>query len=647
MKAGGVICPLILSEDTRDSPGTTDTLPAASDLAQVEGNREQPDMPAASVQDPRTLGGIVVDPDGKPVPKAMILMANGRNYFKDYGNDLIPLTDADGNFRVEDLDPGLYKFTVFSPDWALQTFQVNIPLAAPLKLTMNKGTRVEFRTVDADGKPISGIKFHPEAPRNGPFTGDSKLNYLHVLDFLSHRYLIGNESDKQGRVIWENAPPDSLGYQIYGNGYMSHMGEDFGPKGSPHTLVFRPTIPVIGTVTDAETAEPVADFDVFQGIKFKSNSSTIPYSWSPERQKTKQPGQFQGTIHNLDRVSCFRIQAKGYRPAITKVLDAANLPDEPIKLDVRLKKDAPYIGKILRPDGQPAVGAAVHIISAEARKRSFATLSNGVFDYPGIHVQTESGNDGAIQIAAHNEPFICCIVHDAGYAQVTDVDLYSMKSIKLDAWAQIEGRTVINGKPAVGATVRIRQGDLFRVGIFPSLVSSTSQTTDENGLYRFEKCVPGRWLRTITFSDAADSDMRGYRISEHVVLQPGETLTAKPNPASTELFGRILLPNDDAVIDAEQSDVYLIKEVSAESAPETHRRLSHRAPLQQDGTNRIYGISAGDYRVTVSAKIKGDESPKSNYSKTVQVKQTAFTDQADTAGIDVGLLEVEEQPLPN
>ncbi|TWU08941.1 hypothetical protein CA54_41800 [Symmachiella macrocystis] len=38
----------------------------------------------------------------------------------------------------------------------------------------------------------------------------------------------------------------------------------------------------------------------------------------------------------------------------------------------------------------------------------------------------------------------------------------------------------------------------------------------------------------------------------------------------------------------------------------------------------------------------GNESPKSNFIETVQAKQTAFTNQAVTTGIDIGLLEIAE-----
>src|SRR5690349_8157890 len=83
-------------------------------------------------EDRATTRGVVVDPDGRPVAGAMIIWdARGKNLFKEYSDNRIPKTDAEGRFE---LSGG--ELTVFSLDWQLQSVRVRQPLKQPLKIVM-------------------------------------------------------------------------------------------------------------------------------------------------------------------------------------------------------------------------------------------------------------------------------------------------------------------------------------------------------------------------------------------------------------------------------------------------------------------------------------------------------------------------------
>jgi beta-lactamase regulating signal transducer with metallopeptidase domain len=221
-----------------------------------------------------TLSGTVIDPQGKPVVGAMVLM-EGRNSYRDYSQHNIPMTDMSGAFAISGVPSGMQIITIFSLDWALKTIAVSIPLKAPLRIELQKGKRVEFRTVDPEGNPVAKIGFFPQGPRRQKFAGDPHTNYLYVLDFLGHRDLLHNRSDEKGIFVWENAPNEALGYQIYQAGVLSQPGGDYGPDGSPHTIVFRRRIPVHGKIVDAATGAPIQGFALYEGAHFKGNPSAI------------------------------------------------------------------------------------------------------------------------------------------------------------------------------------------------------------------------------------------------------------------------------------------------------------------------------------------------------------------------------------
>ncbi len=448
----------------------------------------------------------------------------------------------------------MHKATIFSPNWGLRTLKVSIPLAEPLRITLRKGTRVEFRAVDTKGKPIPGIAFHPQAPQYTPFKGDNEINYLHVLDFLSHRFLIKNQTNKDGLFVWENAPRDSLGYQIYGDGYLSHMGKDFGPKDSPHTLVFRRSIPVTATVTDVVTGKPIPDFQVYHGTRFKSNPPSVGWSWNSFRVE-QQPGQFNAQIRNLNQVTRYRVQVKGYQPNLSKILDAAKLPDETVSLLFQLKKDSGVTGSVLQPNGSPAVGAKVYTKIKRPREYESLQFSTGVADEAKVTTVVTSDSKGEFHIVPHDQPYVCFISHATGYAKLMDVELLGQTSVKLKSWSQVEGRVLLQEK--LGAQIAIamyQQDHSIHSAEFPGVSYSQQVRTDADGKYRFSRCVEGEWYRIITFAGGTIGP--SYQQTSRLVLTAGQRVVENPGTKGADLIGQVLLPKQ-APIDLRSSSVYL------------------------------------------------------------------------------------------
>src|SRR5262245_33193840 len=478
--------------------------------------------------DPAGIRGTVVDPDGRPVAGAMLIRdARQRNLFKDYGGNRIPKTDAEGKFEVPGEAPAV--LTVFAPDWQLQSVRVQPPLKEPLKIVMRKGKRVEFRAVDLQGRPIPGISFFPERPRREFFDLMQDQPYYDVLSFLSHRYLIHNRSDANGLSVWENAPDEALAYQIIGPHVLSQPGGEYGPEGSPYTLVFRPTIPVNATVVDAATGEPIAKYEVVQGMHFKSNPPGI-WDWSSHTpgKDEAQADRFFVRLLTLDRIIRYRVEAEGYRPALSASLDAASLPDAPVTLEFRLQKQAEYEGTLLAPDGTPAGGAEVYFKAGDRdRNRMLTELSgirvvNGTVDPKSVTTSMNVAPDGKLRLDPAQDPFICFISHASGYAALMDADLLACPEHTLIPWAAIRGRLFLKGEPAANVPVSGVQTDLVR--------QNWTAITNAAGEFEFTRCFAGRFDERIEYAR-----FPRYLQSLELDLAPGRTVVQRLGAEGADL----------------------------------------------------------------------------------------------------------------
>lgn len=120
------------------------------------------------------------------------------------------------------------------------------------------------------------------------------------LDFLTHRNVLNVKSNTDGLFVWENAPDLKLGYRFGSNQYLSAPGGDYGPEGSPHTVVFRPVIPVSMTVLDAANGRPIADARITAGTHFKSNPAGSWY-WDFDAKRSNSKGRLETSLRSMDR----------------------------------------------------------------------------------------------------------------------------------------------------------------------------------------------------------------------------------------------------------------------------------------------------------------------------------------------------------
>lgn len=589
--------------------------------------------------------GLVVDETGKPVSGAMILIKDVEHY-REFAENRIPTTNEKGEFPLAGVDGASWSFIVFSPDWALQAARVKFPITEPVKIVMHKGKQVAFKTVNEAGQPVSGIHFYPGLSRANLNTSDLSLH--RVLDFLAHRKLIPNESDANGNVVWNNAPDEVLGYQITSKEMLSQPGGEYGPSETPHVLVFRPTIPLVLDIIDDSTGKSIEDYQVFQGTHFKTNRPGS-WDWSLVRPaKDLKPGRYETKLRTLDRLVQYRVQAKGYQLATTVTFDAKELPNDPISITIRLKKLTALAVTVRLKDGLPAAGAKISLKVKREEDISGLKVVAGTVDPASATSEIIADESGQFQLELLNEPFLCFISHDAGYAELTDAELSQSSDITLTPWSTVEGRLQIKQQPVKDLTVSLQGEHVFYDGssIYPNVSKQYSVKTDSDGRYRMERVPAGLWSQIITYDPTRIAHNLAYSRRIKVELPAGQTVNQSLDDFPVSVTGRLVFPADFK-IDRSRSSISLVKrDEPAEGAPEASRigfpRDVHRMAIPEDGRFELHQLEPGTYDLTIY--MSGAERTKEQWAfKCPQITPDMFPAKSARPVIDLGDILVSKQ----
>jgi protocatechuate 3,4-dioxygenase beta subunit len=149
------------------------------------------DLGDVIVHDGHSIEGVVVDADGEPMPRLMVIVQGANSdrgklrsraptvdHF--YGNSEDRYTDDQGRFRFPDLAPGTYLVKV-RPHGAPEQ-QRSVTLhgedVADLEIALNSGHRVKIMVLGPDGEPIAGAYVAPITGGGNTQTDGSGVGYL-------------------------------------------------------------------------------------------------------------------------------------------------------------------------------------------------------------------------------------------------------------------------------------------------------------------------------------------------------------------------------------------------------------------------------------------------------------------------------------
>ena len=473
------------------------------------------------------LEGKVTDEEGTSVENVLVCAKTSYPGTPSPYNQIIEdsstaRTLRDGTFSIRGLSPGPRSITVYPAHYApaMQAVDIREGMAQTC-VTVKQGRTYRGRIVDAEGDPMAGVR-----------VGTDRWELGKEQRWMSRL----STTDAQGMFALTNLPEGQI--QL-----------DFGKKGS---LGFSKTLPedvsqvdelvmydipvFTGSVVDADTNEPVADFEIVNGIR-RDDERSLDWSRHHSSSVTNAGGAFShrwagyGISYPTSAAACIKIEAKGYLPSDPALLE---LGQTCASLTVRMKKGTPVTGTILQPDGSPAAKAQVALV----RKGEKAFVDRDQFSAESFAYQAEitttADADGRFEIPPTREEGLLVAVHRSGYARVQSTQFTIGSSIRLAAWSRVEGtidRSSIGEKDIEVALFTLGEdNDKQTPGIYWLL----GRVTPTGDTFTFD-CVPS--------VPVAVGRISRYEMHDgwYSMPEPGKTYKVRIGMQGQTVAGRIVL----------------------------------------------------------------------------------------------------------
>jgi len=382
-------------------------------------------------------------------------------------------TDATGQFHLKNLGLGDNYLTFSAPGFAPEFRTVTVAATnASLDVALKSGRTIHGRVVNSAGKPIVGaaVSYDGLADRNGIFNG-------RTLDWKTI-------TDTNGNFSWDSAPDRSILLTVTKGGYMGLEWTKVATDNTNETVfALNPSLTVKGSVTDADTGEPVVAFKVTPGWP---EGDGVRYERRQARNGTA--GHFEVHFENPIIISptpydfVFQISAPGYAPVKSRAIK----PDEgEVTWDVKLKKTPNFLGLVKTADGKPAAGVTLFL----AAQRDYLQLNGTALRNQNQNSDSfETSDDGHFEMPPQDGDFNLVAASDAGFALVPKADFTNTLTLTLQPWGRVEGVMLNHGKPMAGQEIYFFMGD----GAAPINVwDQEPVATDARGRFVFEQIPPG------------------------------------------------------------------------------------------------------------------------------------------------------------
>ena len=463
-----------------------------------------------------SLRGIVVGPDGQPVPDAKVFVG-----FRHLANLREATSAADGTFVVNGCKPGEAPVSAEAAGFATITMETDITTnSEPVRLTLHRGKVVSLHVVDKTGQGVAHAHVQQQmfSPGADLLTSGSSNPPPSQAEFKA-------DTDSEGRLVWSNAPDAEMTFTVTAPGHMPINSGRVNLDDQEHLITLPPSLVVTGTVRDAASGQPIPRFRIIVGSPdpLHPNDPTRAH-WSPfeHPQLNVSRGEFRhafgetmvmGTT-NLGYVVKF--EADGYAPFTSRVIH----PDEgEAQLDVQLHVAGAVNVAVLLPDGRPAAGADVGLVSPGARLLLLpGGLSRQHIESTEALLVTDAA--GHFNLPDDNTITRVIVACADGYAEVKPSDLAGQPTIRLQRWGRVEG-TYLAG----GHVVLFVYG-----GGDPDTISADFMgfraKTDANGQFVFPQVPPGKHSLSCAIPWPPPHE-NSFNIEElgGVEIRPGETTT--------------------------------------------------------------------------------------------------------------------------
>jgi len=491
------------------------------------------------------LTGVVHDASGKPVAKAAVFAG-----FDRYMNGAVKSqSDDNGNFNLKNLALGENYLTISAPGLAPEFVTINVAATnPPLEIALKPGKVIHGRVVDDHGNPVEGVDVSYEglADRNGIFSG-------RTLEWKT-------KTDANGAFTWDSAPAKVVNLNINKSGYMALEWIQVATDTTNQTTfkLNRP-LTIRGSVTDADTGEPIATFKVTPGWPENGGARL-----EKREAKSGAAGRYEVQLDRPIIISptpydfIFQISSPGYAPAQSRSIKPS---EGVVTWDVKLKKTPGTIGHVNTSNGKPAAGVKVLLaVNRDFLQLLGRQLSNQNNDSESFDTDAE----GRFELPPQNGDFTLAAASDAGFALVQKSDFTNNPTLTLNPWGRIEGSFLKNGHPTGGQEIFFFAGD---PSAQRSLWSQQPVSTDQTGHFVFPFVPPGTIRLELKQPMSANSWT--YQELQSTEVKPGGTNHLQINVQGRAVKGHLKRSADLASdVDLSKFNLTLQPDVQPPTTPE-------------------------------------------------------------------------------
>jgi hypothetical protein len=485
-----LVCPGYISDESfrREAPSLAQLRAGTSVMVMKKGTE---------------LPGVVRSEDGKPIENALVL-PHGRYATTAEGaaveDSTTARTTADGRFLLRGLEAGPRELTVTATGFGPESVPVDVQAGmATVEVVMHPGGILQGRVLDPEGKPVAGAALYSRR---------WELRGSHILSLTTR-------TDAEGGFQMTDVPrAGSLDFYISKKGYLPPDDTIYLPQTEPYEITLYPPPVIAATVVDDETGRPVTEFELTDGIRWAPDD---PVSWYATEWVRSAEGAFRRKIDRFivrrTLPACaVRILAQGYIPETTPPVTVGG-KTEPFV--VRLHKGQPWTGYLRDAAGRPASGAEVAWLGPER----IAFIKNGRIQ-PGFVRGPEwvvrTDPNGRFELPPSRTGGRILALHDAGYGLWPSDGFTRDSSVRLTAWARVEGTIHIAGAENHTAQIRMEPADQPTELASPTIRWTFAEVSHVNGDFAFDY-VPALRLAIGCILDEK------FSLAEYLTPQPGQT----------------------------------------------------------------------------------------------------------------------------
>lgn len=480
------------------------------------------------------VSGRLLDPAGKPVANAEIMAGDeGMGGVAHRAH-----SDAQGNFKLNNLAAGMTAFAVFADGFAPQIVTAKAPSTEPVEVHLTPGKVLRFHVVDKAGKGLNGVEI--------------SVDRWHNAVYVEHKLY----TDASGNATWNGAPPDEVQMSFTKRHYGAVVSKDIEPSDQPITITLNPPTRANALVSDAATGKPVDKYSVEIGICWRNSDQIY---WQPA-------GGWIGTITDSGDGHftysprqdypgyALRVSAAGYTPNQSRQFDT-NAGD--IALEFKMEKGVGIAGVLYDSQHHAVSGAKVYMVTPG---RAFMLQTHGQVGQWMQQQAAITDASGHFDIAPEDQAFALIAITDEGIARLDAPALHphpdprfpmpadappmpttrpANYDLQIQKWGSIQGKFLVGSKPAADAEVSLMIAPRGGGPSMPHVWYQYQTTTDGQGNFAFDHVPPGdlRIGRQIPIENA-----RAMAENIPVHIKAGETDTVRIGGSGREVVGKFALP---------------------------------------------------------------------------------------------------------